>query len=65
MKRKTDKIFWQTIKPKITDKTLKDERMSLVDGDKIITEEKDAVKKFKVHFEKIAETHKIKQPRII
>ena len=25
--------FWQTIKPNFTDKTLKDERITLVDGD--------------------------------
>ena len=35
--------FWQTIKPNFTDKTLNDERISLVDGDKFITEEKDVV----------------------
>ena len=45
--------FCQTIKPNFTDKTLKDERV------KIITEEKDVVKKFKDHFEKIVETLKI------
>ena len=31
--------FWQTIKPNFTDKILKDERITLVDGDKVITEE--------------------------
>ena len=45
------KFFWQTIKPNFTDKTLKDERMTFVDGDKVITEGKDVVKKFKDHFE--------------
>ena len=33
-----------------------------VDGDKVITEEKDAVKKFKDHCEKIVETLKIDRP---
>ena len=57
MKRITDNIiFWQTIKPNITDKTLKDERIIFVEGDKFITEEKDVVKKFKDHFEKNVET---------
>ena len=36
--------FWQTIKPSFTGKTLKDERITLIDGDMIITEEKDVVK---------------------
>ena len=48
--------FWQTIKPNLTDKTFKDERITLVYGDKVITEEKDVVKKFKDHFEKIVES---------
>ena len=60
MKRITDnRKFWQTIKPNFADKTLKDERMTLVDGGKVITEEKDVVKKFKDRFEKIVETLKI------
>ena len=63
MKKITDnRKFWQTIKSNFTDKTLKDERISLADGDKVITEEKDVVKKFKHHFEKIVETHKIDRP---
>ena len=37
----------------------KDERITLVEGDKVITEEKDVVKVFKDHFEKIVETLKI------
>ena len=54
VKRITDnRKFWQTIKPHFTDKTLRDERITLVEGDKIITEEKHVVKKFKDHFEKI------------
>ena len=46
MKRITDnRKLSQTIKPNFTDKTLKDERTTLADGDKVITEEKDVVKK--------------------
>ena len=57
VKRITDnRKFWQTIKPNFTDKTLKYERITLVEGGKVITEEKDAVKLFKDHFEKIVET---------
>ena len=63
MKRITDNgKFWQNIKPSLTDKTVKDERTTLVDGDKVITEEKDVVKKFKDHFEKILEAPKIDRP---
>ena len=62
-KRITDnRKFWQTIKPNFTDKTLIDERITLVDGDKVITEEKDVVKKFKDRFEKIVETLQIDRP---
>ena len=50
--KKSKKLF----KANFTDKTLKDERITLADGDKVITEEIDVVKKFKDHFEKIVET---------
>ena len=63
MKRISDnRKFWQIIKPNCTDKTLKDEKITLVEGDKVITEEKDVVKIFKDHFEKIVETLKIDRP---
>ena len=39
MKRITDnRKLWETIKPNFTDKTLKEERIYLVDRDKVITE---------------------------
>ena len=64
MKRITDnRKFWQTIKPDFTDKTLRDERITLVEGDKIITEEKHVVKKYK-DFKKIVETLKIDPPKL-
>ena len=60
MKRIThNRKLWQTIKPNFTDNALKDERITLIDGDKVIKEEKDVVKKFEDHFEKIVETLKI------
>ena len=63
VKRITDnRKNWQTIKRNCTDKTLKDERITVVEGDKVITEEKDVVKIFKDHFEKIVETLKIDRP---
>ena len=62
MKTITDRKFWQTIQPNFTDETLKDERITLADGNKVITEEKDALKKFKDQFAKIVETLKIDLP---
>ena len=62
MRITNNRKFWQTIKPNFTGKTLKDERTTLVDRDKVITEEKDLIKKFKDHFEKTAETLKIDRP---
>ena len=62
MKTITDRKFWQTIQPNFTDETLKDERITLADGNKVITEEKDALKKFKDQFAKIVETLKIDRP---
>ena len=35
--------FWQTIMPNFTDKAPKDEGITLVEGDKVIIEEKDVV----------------------
>ena len=37
-------------------------RITLLDGDKILTEEKDVVKKFRSRFEKILDTLKIDRP---
>ena len=48
--------FWDTSKPDFTGRTLKDEKITLVDGDKVTTEKKEAVEKLKDHFEKIVET---------
>ena len=47
VKRITDsRKFWQTIKPNFTEKTIKGERITLAEGDKVmvIREEKDVVK---------------------
>ena len=55
--------FGKLSKPNFTDKTLKDERVILVDGDKFVKEEKD-VKKFTNHFEIIVEALKIDCPII-
>ena len=49
------KHFWKTIKPNITDKVLKDEKITLVENDEVITVEVDLAKIFKDHFENIVE----------
>ena len=65
MKRITDnKKILARVKPNFTDKTLKDEGVALVNRDKVITEEKNIVKKLKDHFEKILETLKIDWPML-
>ena len=48
-----DRTFSRNIKPNFTDKTLKDEIITFVDEDKLITEEKDVVEKFKNLLEKL------------
>ena len=63
MKRITNnRKFWQTIKPNFTDKSLKDDRITTVEGDKVIAEERDVLKLFKDLFEKIVECLKIERP---
>ena len=63
VKKVTDnKDFWKTIKPNFTDKVLKDEKIVLVEGDKVITPETDLAKMFKDHFENIVESFHIERP---
>ena len=48
MKGVTDnRKFCQTVKPNFADKTLKEEKITLIDGGKIAAEAKDLGKKFK------------------
>ena len=56
------KHFWKTIKPNITDKVLKDEKITLVEDDEVITVEVDLAKIFKDHFENIVESLHIECP---
>ena len=59
-----DRTFWRNIKPNFTDKTLKDEIITFVDEDKLITEEKDVVENFKNHFRKIVRLLKMTVPYV-
>ena len=57
MKKVTDnKYFWKTIKPNFTDKTLRYEKIILVEDDKVVTAETVFAKIFKDHFENIEES---------
>ena len=57
MKKVTDnKHFWKTIKPDFTDKIPKDEKIILVEDNKVITAETCLAKIFKDHFENIFES---------
>ena len=52
--RVTDnKQFWKTVKPCLTDKTLKDERITLIDNEKVVSDEKELVKIFNEYFSNI------------
>ena len=45
VKRVTDnKQFWKKVKPCLTDKTLKDERITLIENDKKVLDERELVK---------------------
>ena len=42
-----NKLFWKTVKPSFTDKNLKDERITLVENNKIVSDESELVEIFK------------------
>ena len=53
-KRVTDnKQFWKTVKPYLTDKTLKDERITLNENEKIVSDKRELVKIFNEYFSNI------------
>ena len=63
VKKVTDnKHFWKIIKPNFTDKVLKDEKIVLVEGDKVITADTDLAEIFKDHFENVVESLHIERP---
>ena len=41
-----NKIFWKTVKSSFTDKTLKDEIITLLDNNKVVSDERDLVEIF-------------------
>ena len=45
-----NKLFWKTVKPSFTDKTLKDERITLVENNKVVSDESELVEIFSKDF---------------
>ena len=63
VKRVTDnKQFWKTVKPCLTDKTLKDERITLIENEKVISDERELVKIFNEYFSNIVSNLDIQHP---
>ena len=56
------KYFWKTVQPNFTDKTLKNEKIILVEDDKVVTPETHLAKILKDHFESLAESLHIERP---
>ena len=52
---KTPPIFWKTVKPSFTDRTLKDERITLVENNKVVSDESKLVEVFSKYFGNIVQ----------
>ena len=50
-----NKLFWKTVKPSFTDKTLKDERITLVENNKVVSDESELVEIFTKYFGNIVQ----------
>ena len=50
-----NKLFWKTVKPSFTDKTLKDERITLVENNKVVSDESELVDIFTKYFGNIVQ----------
>ena len=51
-----NKRFWKTMKPFLLSKVGNNERKNLVEGDKVVSEDREVAEKFKSYFENIVET---------
>ena len=45
-----NKLFWKTLKPSLTVKTLKDERITLVENNRVVSDESGLVEVFTRYF---------------
>ena len=50
-----NKLFWNTVKPSFADKTLKDERITLVENNKVVSDESKLVEIFSKYFGNIVQ----------
>ena len=50
-----NKLFWKTVKPSFTDKTLKDERITLVENNEVVPDESKLVEIFSKYFGNIVQ----------
>ena len=50
-----NKLFWKTIKPSFTDSTLKDEKINLVEHNKVVSDESELVEVFIIYFGNIVQ----------
>ena len=50
-----NKLFWKTVKPSFTGKTLKDERITLVENNKVVSDESELVEIFSKYFGNIVQ----------
>ena len=48
-----DKQFWKTVKPCLIDKTLKGGRITLIENEKVVSDERELVKIFNEYFSNI------------
>ena len=62
VKHVTDKQFWKIVKPCLTDKTLKDERITLIENEKVLSDEWELVKIFHEYFSNIVSNLDIQCP---
>ena len=54
VKRVTNnKHFWETVKPCLTDKTLRDERITIIKNEKVVSDERHLLKIFNEYFSNI------------
>ena len=50
-----NKLFWKTVKPSFTDKTLNDEKITLVEKNKVVSNESELVQIFGKYFGNIVQ----------
>ena len=59
-----NKSFWKTVKPSFTEKTLKDEKIILVENDTTFSEENEVAEIFRYYFDGIVDGLNIKRCEI-